>query len=183
MQAVKCVIKTGWCFALYIWHADASKRHKRHSQDLSQQFSPHLLPMSWCTFQIRLQVLLGLASFFFFFSSNRSITILGKLVAQDDTEDISWTHLPPTPPWDWYKQAHTDGLDFLYFSSRKRYSPVDRYQGRSLTVTIEVHYFLIKKSSILQWIFRFSTSLPFGPCSCQHICLVDVTLTCCLPGG
>lgn len=103
--------------------------------------------------------------------------IWGKLVVQNDTEFISWTYLPPTLPWHGYKQACTDGLGFLFFSSRKRFSPVNRYQGRNLTGLTEVHYFLIKKSSILQLNFPFSTSLPFAPCSYQHICWVDVTLT------
>lgn len=186
-EAVKCVIKKGRCFVLYIWHADASKLAAKDTpgpspRSFSTPPSPHLLPTSWCTFHIRPRVLSGLASFFFS-SSSRSITVLGKLVVQDDTELISRTYLPPTLPWHWYKQAHTDGLDFLFFSSRKRFSPVNRYQGRNLTGLTEVHYFLIKKSSVLQLGFPFSTSLPFAPCSCQHVGRVDVTRTCCLPGG
>lgn len=160
---------------------------KRHNQDLLPAASRQ--PPA-PTFSQRPDVLFTLdpESFrvlphFFFSSSSRSIMVLGKLVVQDDTELISRTNLPPTLPWHWYKQAHTDGLDFLFFSSRKRFSPVNRYQGRNLTGLTEVHYFLIKKSSVLQLGFPFSTSLPFAPCSCQHVGRVDVTRTCCLPGG
>lgn len=172
------------CFALYIWYADTSKlATKDTARTFSQQLFPHLLPtyFSWCTFQIRLQVHLGLA-LIFSPSNSRSIAILGKLVVQ----------LPPRlfhglfffhSPQHWYKQARTEGLYIPIISVQEKILHCWQIPREKSNRSTELQYFCIKKSSVLQFHCPFSTSLPFGPCSCQHICLVDVTLTCDVPGG
>ena len=158
-----------WCFALYIWRADASKMATTDTaRTFSQQLFPHLLPTASCTFQVRLQGLSGLASIFPP-SSSQSITVLGKCCARWHCICFTDFSSPTLPSIDLNMHIQRDWY-LYFFTSRKRLSSVDKYQGRNLTVITEVQYFCIKKSSILQLDFPFSTSLPSSSCSCQHIC-------------
>ena len=115
-------------------------------------------------------------------TTTRSTIILGKPVAEDDTGFISWTFFFSVfPGINIKKHIHIDWFYFFQFKkkillcwqiTRKRPNCTN---WNTILLHQEIIYIMLD--------FPLSTNLPFGPYSYKHICLVDVTLTCCLPGG
>jgi hypothetical protein len=128
------------------------------------QLSPHLFPMSRCVCQIRLHVLLSHASSF-----TRCVLTVTVYTGFIPSIDIN-KHLER----DWLCSFSVQDKNILLCWQISREKRNGTHQS-----TILFHQEII----CITLGFPFSTSLPFGPCSCQHMCLGDVTLTCCLPRG